>query len=346
MFDEADLENPEELIASLKKEDEIKEKGEFVVVNTEKPNNNKSSESIYKKDFADEHYVMLILDQPNYRTAFITRGFMMFNNLNYRALNLRTSTDNLVENTLLNISTFENARLADDYLKKANGNKNIFATLTDVKYHFVSISKTNYDLLKQSNDAAGYLKFYEFTYDNIPEIIEKPKVAEEPKPAIQKPKQDVILPTSTTPVEKTETEIKAETTPVAEPEPEPEPAVQVYSTEKEVPHNVIYVIPAQGVNTALLTMYINRFKSISFNNLSIEVGTKDFNSVKKLITISGFANADMASQFDKGIANDQRVTLSLRAVTYDRLVISNSNLEKMIELNDLKGYKTFVENNY
>ncbi len=345
LFDESDLESPEELIARLKKEDEIQEKGEFVVVETEKKSESTNYDPIFNKDFAEEHLVILLIDQANYRTAFINRGFMMFNNTNYRDARLRTSTDNLKNHTALLVSKFNNARLADDYIQKADGNRNIFGTLNDIKYNFISISTQNYNLLKQNNEVENYLNFYKNSYNNIPAIIEK--------------KQKVL--TNTQQVENTQPQNGASKTsnethsadaqqiPQNEEtieETAPEPEIEIYVEDKNVPHKVLFVIPAQGVNTALLTMYINRYVSLSFSGLSLEVSTKDFNSVKKTVIVSGFANAELAKEFYDGIASDKRVTLALRAVEYTRLVISDANLTKMTEQNDLSGYQSFFENNY
>lgn len=342
LFDESELETPEELIARLQKEDEIQEKGEFVIVETGAQTDNKKFTPIFNTNFADEHYVMLLINQANYRTAFINRGFMMFNNMNYRASRLRTATENLNDYTILNVSKFDNARIADDYIKSAKGNKNIFTTLNDINYSFISISKENYKLLLQNNEVENYLNFYNSNYNNLPEVIEKKK-----KVVTNTPQQPAATQTQENNQQlATNSQEEVNQPKKDEEEKKPEPEVTVYSEDKNVPHNIIFIIPAQGVNTALLTMYINRFKSISFSGLSIDVATKDFNAVKKTVIISGFANAEVAQEFNNGITNDKRITLALRAVEYKRFIISNSNLEKMKELDDLSGYQSFYDKNY
>lgn len=207
-FPDDAYETPEAMMAKLKaKENELKERGEFVVV--------AAPDSAYVPPVAPElklfdvnyeapHEFIVYVPQQGYQTAFLMRSLMQTNNREHRNKRLRVMPTVLKTGPVLAVSSFQNAADATAYSDWATEHKDLFRSLANTPYKTFVISTDNLNKLKQNNEIDAYQKFYQQAYVQNRRVIlgqnqepkseqsvtkpeEKPAVKAEEKPVAKGP---------------------------------------------------------------------------------------------------------------------------------------------------------------
>lgn len=181
-FSDKELESPEALMARLKEDpnNDLKEQGEFVMVNTADPNYTPvKKEQLFISDYNLSHSVTLLISQKNAGTGFMMRDLFKYNTASYRDKRLRVVPGRMNDYTLLSVSSFPNAYEANEYLKILRDKKEIFASLGELKYETFIISDENLKKLIETGKIDEWNKFYQLNYVR--------KVPQAPKPVEVKP---------------------------------------------------------------------------------------------------------------------------------------------------------------
>ncbi|MBN2806890.1 MAG: tetratricopeptide repeat protein [Prolixibacteraceae bacterium] len=184
-FLEEELESPEALMARLKQDDvEAGTQGEFVVVKTSNAGYVAPTPKAerFMAQYDAPHSYMLMIDSARYRTGFVMRDLVRFNNEQYRAQRLRVLPTNLPETTLLLISSFENAWEASQYMKAVSANASIFSTLEKTPYAHYIISNQQLDTLRTYNNPDEWKQFFQRSY-SANRIPQPAKASNEQEPA-------------------------------------------------------------------------------------------------------------------------------------------------------------------
>lgn len=189
-FLEEELESPEALMARLKKDETVSApQGEFVVVETNTSNYVAPVQKAerFVPQYNTAHSYMIMINEARYRTGFLMRDLVRFNNENYRANRLRVLPTNLPETTLLLISSFENAWDANQYMKAVSANTSIFSTLGTTPYAHYIISDQQLDSLRTYNNPDEWKQFFQRHYsgNRIPQparAVNESKVDEAVQP--------------------------------------------------------------------------------------------------------------------------------------------------------------------
>jgi tetratricopeptide (TPR) repeat protein len=202
-FLEKDLETPEALMARLKQDETATSpQGEFVVVETRDANYvapaPKAERFMAQYDAA--HSYMLMINETRFRTGFLMRDLVRFNNEQYRSNRLRVQPTNLTDVTLLLISSFENAWEASQYLKAVSANQTVFSSLGTTTFEQYIISDQQLDSLRTYNNPDEWKQFFQRYYsaNRIPQPV---KVSNEQEPdGTSKAEQTQETATPVTPV--------------------------------------------------------------------------------------------------------------------------------------------------
>lgn len=374
-FPDEDLDRPEDLIARLKKdnEDQVVEKGEYVLVKTDGENYKapEPKEQLFVLDYSVPHSYMVLINEPRYRTGFFMRDFVRYNSANNKEMRLRVLPGNLTNSTYLLVTSFNNAYEASQYLKTVAEDKTLFQSLGETPYTCYIISDANLNKLKETNNFEAWKQFYQvnFIYRKPPEPIKEKPVIVEPQQTEQE--QKVVQPVpennkgaKTSDEAKTEvaapieqineannvlTDTLKETSVVpqnvvVETETMVETSPYVFGASEQ--HNLIYLLPKSGSNASLLTTYIGRLNAMKYRGSGIEIKVEDFDDIRSVLIISGIGNSEKATEYMKNVSADSRVNMSLRNLTYQSFIITNSNLETLKQSKDIAEYQKFYSAHY
>lgn len=184
-FLDEELESPEELMTKLaRNEDEMIERGEFVMIKTDDKNYiaPDAKKEIYTDNYDVPHSYIVMIKEPRFKTGFLMRDIVRYNSDKHREKRLRVLPTNLTNATLMMVTAFDNAYLASVYQKEADSNKGMFESLGETAFKSFIISNDNLDKLKETNDIEAWESFYQKKY-----IRRKPQLkktnTEENKPA-------------------------------------------------------------------------------------------------------------------------------------------------------------------
>jgi hypothetical protein len=423
-FSDQELESPEALMARLKQDpnSDLKEEGEFVVVETGNSNNTPvKKEQLFTADHSVAHNVTILIHQKNAGTGFIMRDLIKYNSASHRDKRLRVVPGKMNDITLVSIASFPNAYNANEYMKQLLDKKELFTSLGTTKYETFITSDANLKKLVETGNLEEWNKFYQINYirrapqapkpvetkpvetkqeeiklsevkaaENTPvetkqvetKLPKEESTSEKPAEVMQAvSKQDTInnridtpAETQQIPSEKKDTiqkttevisEKPAETVVVPQstttPEEVTQPAVQettvaqvenipveesIFTVAPESGHNLIYLLPVKSPNQSLLTTYLTRLNAVKYRNDGLSITAEPLNDIMIMVIVKGLTNKEKAVTYFADTKNDQRVTMSLRNVSYKSYLISNDNLQKLKETNDIAAYQQFFEKHY
>ena len=375
-FPDQDLESPEELMAKLKqdKQDQLVEKGEFVLIDTDNGNYNapEPKEQIFKLDYSAPHSYVIKINEVRYKTGFLMRDLVRYNSSNYRAKRLKVMPNNLKESTLLLVSGFPNAYEANLYLKETNSNKELFSSLNELEYETFIISNENLNKLRETNNTDEWNSFYRnnFVYNKPPKpISELPKAEEETKePVVKNDNEDKE---NEAHIEKTVSEPEAIKKPIEEKNNQVivadtstnvtkpiknntivdneaiKPANKVYEGPfKDAPetmHNLIYLLPKSGSNKTLLTTYLTRLNAINYSGQNLKVEVQEFDNIRSMVVVSGIGNKEKAIEYFNKVKVDNRIIMSLRNANHKSYIVNEPNLIELKQSKDINEYQKFYD---
>jgi tetratricopeptide (TPR) repeat protein len=371
-FSESELESPEELMARLNKDpnDELKEKGEFVVVKAADETGSGEGaavERIFDEGYDTPHSFMIVIEQENFGTGFLMRDFVRYNLSEIKDRRFRVLPGQTAGKTLLTVSSFTNAIEAQEYMKTVNDNPALLESIGDIDFQAFIISDSNLKKLLDTGKMDEWKRFYRANY-----IYRKPQLPEKKAPATVKneTEDETVVPSQKeTPVpEEKQEEAVAVSGPEAESEtisPEEPANVQPGISPEEAPvdndvetraglfefdaeagHNLVYILPANGSNQTLLITYLTRFNAISNRGSDIEVTTKPFDDFRTLVMVTGLGSKEKAEAYFEKVKNDPRVNMSLRNIEYRSFLITGKNTEALIESKAIQGYQKFYNEHY
>jgi tetratricopeptide (TPR) repeat protein len=201
-FSDKELESPEELMARMNTDpaNELKEQGEYVVVGTKDAAFTPvKKEQLFNPDYNLSHTITIMINQKNAGTGYLMRDLIRYNSANYKEKRLKVIPGRMKESTLLSISSFPNGYEANEYLKTVSKNKELFASLGELKYELYCISDENLKKLVETENMEEWGKFYQTYYVRRtppapakPEVISEVKIGENKKEADQ-PKSNIEI---------------------------------------------------------------------------------------------------------------------------------------------------------
>jgi hypothetical protein len=170
-------------MAKLKEDpaDELKEQGEYVVVETKDANYTPpvKKEQLFNSDLNKPFYYTILIHQKNVSTGYLMRDFVKYNSSVHKDKRLKVIPNRLQESTLLSVLTFNDAYIANDYLKTTSDKIELFSSIKDLKYDVFIISEENYNKLIETGNIEEWKKFYDANF--IKRKIQAPKAEIKPE---------------------------------------------------------------------------------------------------------------------------------------------------------------------
>ncbi|MBP7508223.1 MAG: tetratricopeptide repeat protein [Prolixibacteraceae bacterium] len=364
-FSEKDLESPEELMAKLKEDpaDELKEQGEYVVVETKDANYTPpvKKEQLFNSDLNKPFYYTILIHQKNVSTGYLMRDFVKYNSSVHKDKRLKVIPNRLQESTLLSVLTFNDAFTANDYLKTTEEKNELFSSIKDLKYDSFIISEENFKKLTETGNIEEWKKFYETNF--VKRRIQAPKAEVKSENKVSESTQNIEVP-ATVEKEKINTNKVPEKAELIKEIPSPneneqevkevnipeekskEITTSMYGTDNSSIQSLIFIVPTEGTHKTLLLTYISRFNAMKYRSFSIEVTTEKLDDINTMVIVKNIGNKEKAADYFVNLKADQRVSSLIKDNEYKGYLISNENLMMLRQSKDVGEYQKFHDANY
>ena len=248
----------------------------------------------------------------------------------YTKIDFDIETDNLDENTtFLLVRALENKEAALIYHGAIIRNASVFQALTDIDYYNFVISSTNYREVKSEKSIADYLKFFVKNYSRFirsnfvedeneispEELMARAKAEDD---ALQERGQFVVVNTG---------------------------AEKLFNPVVDTTQN--FVIAVQDKNISLrpvLTKFadFNRDEYRTWN-LALQIKQTD---EYQLVVVNGIPTLNESMSYFRNVLVERSLFESLGQTSYQILLATNENLQKMIDQNKVKEGIDFFRSSY
>jgi hypothetical protein len=284
------------------------------------------------------HYFVLAIPQ----NADIDVNRLKFDIANYN-LDHYTKIDFDIETQLLNSNTqlivvrpLMDKEQSLIYFRSIIRKRDVFQSIGQNKYFNFVASSTNFREIVADKSYDEYLKFFIKNYSRfISGDFPQEEVTPEPEELMEK-----AITADDNPEEKgTFVVVNAASTPAS-------PASSLFTDENQGLQNFVIVVNDPKFNmTDLFSQFSSYLLRSDFKDTSLKLEQKKMGNAQLLI-VKSFARKDAAlGFFTKTVAN-RRLFRSLEQLSYRNFVITDGNLQKLLETKALDAYLDFFKNHY
>ncbi|MGQ8337238.1 type IX secretion system periplasmic lipoprotein PorW/SprE [Sunxiuqinia sp. A32] len=317
-FPDDELEDPEELMAKARDEEEkLEERGSFVVV---KPDANKE---VFEKDYDASQNFVIAVNDPNFDLRLLMTDFTNFNRERFADENLTMQQRMSGGYKLLVVKSMSDIRQGMDYFSQVVATRRLYKQLETRSYRNFIISDNNLEKLIQEENIDVYIDFFRKYYISGDYTKSSQSTIEASK----------------------QTDNRIETAP--KPVVEEEPAYQgAFKTAIEGNHRFIMLLPQTGYDKENLKRLILAFNQQNFASQSLQLNELSFDSQTVLLSISGLTSVDAAMQYLRTIVRNEEIYSPLMELNYRNFVISEDNYAIFLENKDISNYIEFYKAYY
>ena len=317
--DEEITESPEELMAKAKlDENNLKEKGRFVTVNT-------IPAGVYamKIDTA-QNFVLAVKDKNlSMRTAL--NQFAVFNRTEFKAWNLASELKTAGDFQLLVISGIPSLNESMSYFRKVITSRNLFESLGQSVYRNFLITDYNLGRIIQSGKIDEYMEYFRGNYINRG----------------QAPASGTGQASSS----QANVPVTSQTTTGTTESPATDRASYngAYRTSIDGNQYFVLVIPSSGVNKQQLTGNIETFNAGLTSLKGLKVEEQPLDESRTLVYVSGLSDKNSALQYFRQIVNDRTIFVPIENATYRNFLITPDNFAIFLKEKNITKYMDFYK---
>lgn len=297
--DESDA-SPEELMARAKQEeDALRERGNFVMVNT-------GASSLFNSRIDTMQNFVLAVKDPGSALRQVMAGFGQFNRTEFRAWSLGLQLKSASGYQLLVINGIPSLNEAMSYFRKVVITRSLFEPLGRATYRNFLVTGENLDKIISENKVNEYLDFFRNNY-------------------IQQ--NQSTAPATPAPVQENPSEPAVPETQDVQPTPaDDQPAASPYKENVEGKHHFVLVVPLEGIDKDLLIKNITEFNNTGFADLGLKTEEKPLDNFRQLITVSGLPDKELALRYFANLVQNRDIFKPLGNATYRNFLISEENM--------------------
>jgi len=312
--------SPEEMMAKAREEEEmLRERGEFVVVET-----GAGQEGLFTTDIDTTQLFVLAVKDLGLSMRQTLRGFAEFNRNEYRTWNLGQQLQTSGDYQLLIVQGIPSLNESMSYFRSVVLNRDLFEPLGRTTYRNFLITEENLEALMEEENVDDYIGFFRNNYVNRDQSQR-----------------------GTTESRTTET---AEAPEITETEQvvqeEPEEYAGPYNLEIEKPHLFVFVIPVEGVQKAEFISGIEQFNSLGNDSLNLVIEEQPLDEFRENIVVSGFPDKETATRYSRTIVQNRDLYAPLGQGSYRNFLITEENFGIFMEEKNITDYMDFYKQIY
>jgi hypothetical protein len=309
--------SPEEMMAKAREEEEmLRERGEFVVVET-----GAGQEGLFTTDIDTTQLFVLAVKDLNLSMRQTLRGFAEFNRNEYRNWNLGQQMQTSGDYQLLIVQGIPSLNESMSYFRSVVLNRDLFEPLGRTTYRNFLITEENLETLMEEENVDDYIGFFRNNYVNRD--------------------QSQRGSTETRATETAEATGTTETEQVV-----PEEYSGPYNLEIEKPHLFVFVIPVEGVQKTEFISGIEQFNSLGNDSLNLVIEEQPLDEFRENIVVSGFPDKETATRYFRTIVQNRDLYAPLGQGSYRNFLITEENFGIFMEEKNITDYMDFYKQIY
>jgi hypothetical protein len=262
------------------------------------------------------------------------------NRLNFDIANYNidhyTKVDYDIETDILNddlafvvVRSMENKDSALIYHGAIIRKASVFKALKDIDYFNFVISSTNYRAVINEKSITDYLRFFvknysRFIRSNFTE--EETEVSPEELMARAKEQDNILKERGQFVVVSTGAE-------------------KMFNTKVDTTQNFVIAIKDKGISTRQLLNDFSQFNRDEFRTWNLALQIKQTNDYQ-LVVVNGIPTLNESMSYFRKVVVTRSLFNSLGQATYRNFLITNENLQKLVEQNKVDEYIDFFRSNY
>lgn len=258
---------------------------------------------------------------------------------NYTSLDFDIETEPLnKEIQLIVVRNFDDKENALIYFLSIIRKPEVFKTLAGKKFINFIISNNNYREMLSDRSYNEYLRFFVQNYSSFTsgEFLDKDLETPEALMARLKKGDDDQFKEQGQFVEVSTDNGSYQA---------PAPKEQIFAASYDVPHSFMILIKELRYKTGFLMRDMVKFNTDNYRNNRLRVVPTNLTNAT-LLVISQFPNAYDANLYLKAVNDNKTLFNSLGETAYETFVISNDNLNKLRETNNIDEWTDFYKINY
>ncbi len=312
--------SPEELMARAKEEDEIlKEKGEFVVINT-------GTNKMFNTNIDTTQNFVIAIKDKNISLRQVLKDFSKFNQNNFRLWNLALQLKETENYQLLIIKGIPTLTESMSYFRKVVTTRSLFASLGRATYRNFLITDENLQKLREQNKVDDYIDFFRSNYIQRKQTQSKTSVK---STAVVTQKTNL----SQQDIEKNVVE-------------DPEKNASPYDETIDGELFFVFVIPRLNIDQPAFISGIEEFNTANYANLPLKVEVILLDDIRQIVRISGLPNKETAMPFFRKVVNNRALYVPLRKANYRNFMISKGNFDIFLQEKNITDYMNFYKRVY
>ncbi len=248
----------------------------------------------------------------------------------YTKIDFDIETENLNEETaFLLIRALENKESGLIYHGAIIRKASVFQSLTDVDYYNFVISSTNYRTVMSEKSIADYLKFFVRNYSRFIRsnfVEEETEISPEELMARAKEEDEILRERGQFVVVNTGAE-------------------KFFNPQIDTTQNFIIAIQDKSISTRPVLNEFSNFNRNEFRawNLALQIKQTD---EYQLVVVNGIPTLNESMSYFRRVVVNRSLFESLGQTSYQILLATNENLQKMIDQNKVRDGIDFFRSNY
>ena len=318
--DELDI-SPEELMAKAREEEEmLREKGEFVVVNT-------GATDLFTTSIDTTQSFVLAVKDLNLSLRGALNKFADFNRSEFRIWNLALQIKKAGDYQLIVVKGIPSLNESMSYFRKVVVTRDLFEPLGTVTYRNFLITDENLSMLMEEENVEDYIEFFRSNY------IQRNRNQQEtvPEPELSEPVQ---LSEEVTTVK---TEVLESTS---------EEYTGPYSEDVEKQHFFVFVIPTENIDKTAFISGIGEFNQSNYESLDLAIEEKPLDNSRQIVAITGLPDKETATQYFKIVVQNRDLYAPLGSESYRNFLISDDNFDVFMNEKNILDYMNFYKRVY
>lgn len=316
-FSDDELEvSPEELMArAQQEEDALRERGNFIVVNT-------GAGSMFNPSIDTTQSFVLAVKDPNMSLRQVMNEFSQFNRTEFRVWNLALQLKTTDDYQLMVIKGIPSLNESMSYFRKVVVSRDLFEPLGRTTYRNFLVTDENLEKVIGENGVDEYIEFFRNNY-------------------IQRNQNSSGI----TPVEnQNETDIQPDAP--EQPQVVAEEVSTPYNKNIEGTHVFVFVVPLEGIEKEQFAEGINQYNKANYSSMSLALEELPLDNFRELLVVKGLPDKETALKYSANLVQNRDLYTPLGEANYRNFLISNDNLVIFLEEKNIIEYMDFYKSFY
>ena len=318
--DEPDI-SPEELMARAKEEDDIlKERGQFVVVNT-------GADKLFNTNIDTTQNFVIAIQDKKLSLRQVLNGFSEFNRDNFRAWGLALQLREMDNYQLLLVKGIPTLNESMSYFRKVLVTRKLFEQLGQTSYQILLATDENMQKMIDQNKIESCIEFFRSNY-------------------IQRQTQTNTSTNTTTEAATAQTTTTTQQNNEVAAVQEPEEYLGPYNENIDGEHNFVFVISRLGIDQPAFISGLEQFNVANYTNLTLTIDVIPLDENRQIVKISGLPDKATARLYFSKVVNSRSLYDPLRTEQYRNFLATNDNFETFLQEKNITDYMNFYKRFY